>query len=495
MSIGAKFPTDIFISYTRRDNVSVSGPEGWITALHNRLLQMLAERTGEQPQIWRDLRIEGNEILDATIVLKLKESAILLSVVSPLYMKSSYCREELLKFLAFAEGSGGLVADNKSRIFKVVKSHVPLEQQPECLRSQLGYAFYRYDPVKERHIEFEYEVFQHQNVLHKDLEYWSKLGDLVHGIESFLGYDNNSPKVVKPTSVAVYLSETTFDLQEARNELRRELEQHGYVILPDRPLPFDEGQLKTEVSRYLRHSKLAIHLVGAYSSEPKATSVGRPIVSLQHELGEALTHDADFSNMIWIPAGTEVKDEYQKEFVSKLKRSPLRNGEWFEGTLEDFKALVQQKLLALQKPLHKRASQRSVIYLIFARQDRDAAQQLKEYLLGQNYEVLISITHDNPQKIAEHHQQSLRNCDAVVIFYHSAGELWLMAQLQEAFRLRVLRETTFKGIAFYFAGPYPEKFALVTHFATVIRNDGEFDPAYAAEFLNKVTGREATANE
>ena len=88
MSIGVKFPTDIFISYARRDNVSVSGPEGWITALHIRLLQMLAERTGKQPQIWRDPQVEGNEILEATIVLKLKESAILLSVVSPLYMES-----------------------------------------------------------------------------------------------------------------------------------------------------------------------------------------------------------------------------------------------------------------------------------------------------------------------------------------------------------------------------------------------------------------------
>jgi hypothetical protein len=67
---------------------------------------------------------------------------VLVSVLSPRYVKSDWCRKELQEFIHAAEQRGGVFINNKSRIFKVVKTLVPREQHPIEIRGLLGYEFF-----------------------------------------------------------------------------------------------------------------------------------------------------------------------------------------------------------------------------------------------------------------------------------------------------------------------------------------------------------------
>jgi hypothetical protein len=84
-----QFDYDIFISFAHIDDETMSKEqEGWIAMLHRALGVRLGQLLGEAPKIWRDPKLQGNDIFDQEIVGKLVKASILVSVLSPRYVKS-----------------------------------------------------------------------------------------------------------------------------------------------------------------------------------------------------------------------------------------------------------------------------------------------------------------------------------------------------------------------------------------------------------------------
>ena len=66
-----------------------------------------------------------------------------MSVLTPRYLKSDWCIKELREFCERAEQSGGLVVNNKARIFKVLKTPVDTQESlPSVVKELLGYEFF-----------------------------------------------------------------------------------------------------------------------------------------------------------------------------------------------------------------------------------------------------------------------------------------------------------------------------------------------------------------
>src|SRR4029079_18239003 len=106
--------------------------------------------------------------------------------------------------------------------------------------------------------------------------------------------------------------ETTSDLTEQRDSIKRELQQRGYEVAPDRGLPLVGSAFKREVQDYLSRSKLSIHLIGEhYGIVPEGES--RSVIQLQNDL--AALGEPELSRIIWMPLGLEAKDERQRSFV------------------------------------------------------------------------------------------------------------------------------------------------------------------------------------
>ncbi|MDQ3806389.1 MAG: toll/interleukin-1 receptor domain-containing protein, partial [Acidobacteriota bacterium] len=176
------YDQDIFISYAHIDNEPLAeGLDGWVEALHKRLKASLMQIVGEEVSIWRDRKLQGNDLFADTLVAQLANVAVLVSILSPRYVKSEWCLRELDEFCRRAAARGGLTVGDKSRVFKVLKNHVPLEEQPACVRDMLGYAFYEYDPERERAREFSMEVSPQ-----RDARYWEVLNDLAWDIKQAL---------------------------------------------------------------------------------------------------------------------------------------------------------------------------------------------------------------------------------------------------------------------------------------------------------------------
>ena len=353
------FEGDAFISYAHLDNVGlIEGGKGWVTNLHRALEVRVAQLLGKAPQIWRDPKLSGNDVFEATLVQRLQAVASLISVVSPRYIKSEWTRRELAEFSKAAELQGGVRFRDKARIFKVLKTPVPIESHPAELQSLLGYEFFKVDPDTGRVHELD-EVFGAD----AQREFWIRLDDLAHDICSMLEMlegSQSTPAAGSATAPAtIFLAEATSDLREQREAIKRDLQQHGYTVLPARSLPLVADELKAAVREDLARCQMSIHLVGkTYSFVPEGSS--QSLLEIQNEMAIERGDHGHFSRLLWIPPGLQVEDQRQRTVVEQLRMDPrIQHGaDLLETPLEDLRTVVQDRLAQPAAPAELPANRR-----------------------------------------------------------------------------------------------------------------------------------------
>ena len=120
--MAAEFEKHVFISYAHLDNIPITqGQDGWVSRLHTSLYSMLSRRLGCEARIWRDSKLKGDDVFSDEIVGQFSRSAVLLSIISPRYVKSDWCKRELNEFCEAAAKTTGVVVGNKSRALKVLR--------------------------------------------------------------------------------------------------------------------------------------------------------------------------------------------------------------------------------------------------------------------------------------------------------------------------------------------------------------------------------------
>ncbi|WP_190805354.1 DUF4062 domain-containing protein [Leptolyngbya sp. FACHB-261] len=479
------FENDIFISYAHIDNQPLTqGQEGWISDFHTALEIRLGQLRGERPRIWRDLKLQGNDDFGLTIVEQFPKVALLVSVLSPRYVRSEWCVRELKEFCRAAEQTGGVRVANKVRIFKVIKTPIPQEQHPEELQPLLGYEFYQVDQTGRRR-EFN-RIFGPE----AERNYWAKLDDLsqdIHQLLDTLSIDPNGPlpQVAAPTGTTIYLAETTSDLSPERDKIRRELQQRGHVVLPDQPLPYSP-EFEQSVREYLARCTLSIHLVGGrYGIVPEGAE--RSVVVLQHQLAlERDRRDPAFTRLVWMPPDAQVQEPRQAEFLQALQD----DSEVLQTSLEELKTLIQDRLslgAIAKEPMLSEAGPARV-YLICDQRDLEAIEPLESYLWDQGFEVLPSLFEGDEAEVRQYHQDSLRDCDAALIYYGAGSELWLRTKLRELQKAAGYgRSSALLAKAVYVAGSEtPQKQRFRTNEALVIKSFEAFSATALKPFEEQV---------
>jgi hypothetical protein len=502
--LSRNFEEDIFINYDHDDNQVLMAPfKPWVDTMHESLGKRLTQLIGEKPKIWVDeQRLAGNDPLWETIVIRLSKTSCLVSVLSPSYVKSKYCREELNEFYDRAALNGGIKINNKSRIFKVVKtpigkndpnvdpladSKLPIELRT-LLQQSVGYNFFEIDE-KGKLREFWPELgTEYQK------KFLERLEDLAHDIKDFITCQLALPNDHRET---IYLAETTPELCEDRNEIKRSLQQQNYHIVPDENLPFDAKLFEEKVLGYLQKSVLSIHLIGAdqtsITAEDKREQSGFDLqqkhaaarVRKQHELAMIRgDSDPEYSRLIWIPTGLTPHEASYQGFIDYLQNDPAvyENAEVLrDSKLEDLKTILKKKLKFSDEQHHGNGGVKRV-YLISDKQDKEAVKPLAAFL-KEKYEVLLPFNEDG--QVFSKHRENMRLCDAVLVFYGTVNTMeFKLTELRKIDALRDNNPLLAKGI--YVAGPETaHKKEFTTDEAVVIKSFGEFSPELIKPFLDE----------
>jgi hypothetical protein len=313
MSYVPGFENDLFISYAHVDNLSRDvGEEGWVKkfrdTLETRLRQIIGRAEGLT--LWRDPAIQGNAPFDETIRTAFRDSAALVSILSPSYLESDWCRLEVSQFCTIAGDE--LKIKGKSRLFKVVLSQVAIEDQPSPLPGLEGYSFFELDRETSRE-----KRFRRTNEADPDQRYWEKLDDLVRDIAQLLESlkqekssansanlqpqsaaveSQPKPSVSPSDATAVYLAEVTDDLDDYRDQLRRTLSQQGIRVLPESPLAPQSPDFAEAIRQGLRSAVLSVHMVGQYYGKKLAGE--RSLTHIQCDLARNRPRDATCATVL-----------------------------------------------------------------------------------------------------------------------------------------------------------------------------------------------------
>jgi hypothetical protein len=495
------FDADAFISYAHLDNQElVEGRKGWVANLHRALEIRVGQLLGKTPQIWRDPKLQGNDDFPEALAERLRHVAVLVAIVSPRYIKSEWTRRELSEFVKAAQEQGGLTLHQKARIFKVLKTPVPVPAHPPELQPLLGYEFFRIDPETGKVRELD-EVFGES----AQREFWMRLDDLAHEMCALL--EELAPQAPTAAEAAprfsVFLAETTSDLREQREILRRDLQQHGYIVLPDRPLPYETGDVQAAVREALKGCRMSVHLFGGkYGLVPEGGV--QSLLELQNELAMERARDGRFCRLLWIPPNVEVVDDRQRAVLDRLRNDPrLEEGaDLLETFLEDFRTLIHTRLEAAAAPPEMPAAapapapaaaagQVSSVYAIYDQRDADPARPWTDFLFDQQLEVLHPIFDGDEADVREYHEENLRTCDGVLLFFGSTNEVWVRRKLRELQKSAGYGRTKpAPAVAICVLPPgTPEKDRFRTHEATVVRVPERFAPAPLEPFVSLLRGR------
>ena len=437
---------NVFISYAHIDDQPLTpGEKGWITRFHATLKAILSMRMGREAKIWRDEKLQGNDVFSDEIVAQFKKSAVLISVLTSRYLNSEWCTREAREFCQSAQQTGGLVIGNKSRVFKVIKSPVDSQQLlPSPMQDTLGYEFFtikdgaplEFDPAYGQ----EYAQLYNQNVARLAWEVAQLLKILKTEENASDSNDKNVKSALQvPSKPAIYLAECSYDRKQARGLIEGELKRLGYPVLPDKPLPADEGEYIAAVEGLLARCALSIHLVGeSYGAVPDGPTAKSTTIH-QNELAIARCRSGDLKRLIWLPQGTRSEQAPQQAFIEALHRDAQAQfgSDLIAGGIEELRAAIHATLGKIEQPEPKQPEHdapaakaaaeentKLIYFIICDEKDRKASVPVRKLCKQLGFQVALPAFEGDASEVRKTNQQNLASCDAVVLFYGAGDEAW-----------------------------------------------------------------------
>ena len=415
------FDIDILIVFAESDNQPGSKAElGWVSQFKKFLELMLNQVLGERTKIM--MKAEYDNMVSP----ELKNVGVLVPILSKDFSDSEKCLDHVEAFYKGLDES----AKGRSRVFKVFKTPLLAPEQPRRLRDLLGYDMYQLDPDSGEIREYT-DYFSSE----AERQYWMKMVDLAYDIYDTLNYLRHDAGSAEVKNIfkrkTIYLAETGHDLSVQRNIIKRELQRHGYVVLPNQTLPGNIRQLENIVRKDLAESHLSIHLIGnAYGDIPLGAD--RSIVDLQNKLAAEKSTAAKeareaFTRLIWISPSLTNASERQKSFIETIKRDveAQEGAEILQTPLEDFKNIMREELLEAEERKHIEDPGGRSVYLMHDRIDVNDVKPIKEVLENSGFRVLVPEFEGELLEVRKKHIENLKNFDAAIIYKGKVNEQWV----------------------------------------------------------------------
>lgn len=485
----------LLISSADGDNTPApKAARGWVDLLQEWLQIRLAPLLGGvSPLIVRDAAPVSDEPGREGVPEPPPEAELVICVVSPRYLESKARLERIESFSAAGR-----------RLFRVVKYPVPHETLPAALSGTPEFEFYELDVASGRVGEFDPLIRAGGE---NDKRYWQKLNDLAIAVRDFFEElrrpeaDTEAEVSIHPVR-AIYLAESTSDMKSDRDDVRRELEQMGYAVLPDVGLPRTTGpEVEEAVREYVRRSVMSVHMVGAVEGFIPESANGRSVVQIQLKVALEDHPDAQFKRVVWMPEGLEVIEERQQEFVKRfqndqdvLRRIELVQGKVVQSLKETITDLLEPKAARVKAAggNGSKGENPPRVYLVYDEPDYTETKPISQYLWDQELEVLLPANKAKPPD-PEEHKELLVLADAVMIYYGQAEDAWTRQKLRDLRKLKGYeREKPLLAKAFYLSKPPTEdKDEFFTYEADIIRGYNGFEPDQLDSFVSAIKTHDA----
>ena len=310
-----------------------------------------------------------------------------------------------------------------SGVYKVLMYPVSQNNQPDFLKKLRDY--HLYDDTDTNNLPFA----PHQPA-------WQRLIDLAYDISDALLPKDAEAAISESTAKksAVFLAETTQDQENIRDNIKRELVQSGYKVLPINPLPSSPDLAKDIINKSIEQSELAIHIVG---NEYGELMTGSDVSLIEFQIDTVLKNEkvSGLAEIIWLPPDLKPESDFHNQYIDRLRKTALsgQSSEVIQAPIEVLKTMVRKKLSGTSQ--HAKTESESVttkgkfIYLIH---EFDYIQDVKK-ISSDFQEGDIQIIDSNRLSSVENpvkwHRENLVACDGVLIYYPGDNAPWINSKL------------------------------------------------------------------
>jgi hypothetical protein len=430
---------DIFVSYARDDDLPPPDKpdrKGFVTFLDESIRYEFRDLGPDRPKIWRDTkRIADGAQFTPEIEEALKQASTLLVVLSPNWMASAWCKRELDTF-AKLHGPDGL----HERVIVVSKRYVDPDKRPSLLQGQSGFAFYVRNEDPEE-ITLDVEFFDRGEP--RDDRYWAKLKALAAYLLRRKPPPDQPPASYPPTGRTIYVAKPASDMRAGYDRIISELVGKGHTVVPPpaEDIPLDSAVAVIDAA--LSNAEIAVHLLGERSGE--APEDQPPMVKLQ--LARAAAREGKdgakkFHRLIWAPSlwtapadASQPAREITRHPIDVLTRFDCQlPTDKVEGdSLSKFVDFLNQHLVAIAPPravptLPPDMTGDVRLYLYHSAEDTDYALNLAQALQERKLETLFPAFEGPEADTRSFNSKQLAACDAVILCWASASEVWVRAQ-------------------------------------------------------------------
>jgi hypothetical protein len=233
---------------------------------------------------------------------------------------------------------------------------------------------------------------------------------------------------------------------------------------------------------------------------------------IQNEVASAASSSRNLQRLIWVPEGFNPKEERQISFLNKLNEGNegIEGADLIQSSLESFKEILSDKINSIErenkkiivakeakeaKEVVKTVTQSSassngsrIIYIISDILDIEEIRPLEDFLFENGCEVVLPIFEGDESLIRSDHIENLKMCDAAIIFYGNANEIWLRSKTRDFLKISGYgRENPLNIKAIYLAGtPSISKERFRSQDSEIINGMNEFPTEILKSLISKL---------
>lgn len=277
-----------------------------------------------------------------------------------------------------------------------------------------------WDEIKETS---EVRLFR-RGVSENNAFYWEKITDIAIEIVEKHSEKKSSKKG------RIFLAQTDNAQSTDRDNLRRDLVEMGYEVIPNRLFSLDFKECTEQITQQINGCGLIIHLIplvySKYFSDKQIS-----LVEYQCNLSSQYAgKQRDVKRIIWIPSDFEITDEENQIFVEKIQRDQdqTQNTLVLKVTLEDLKKIYRRLLSG--EDLHSVENNLPDVYVVADNDDEKVGEKIIKSSNTPDMAIKMNfrgITYNQ-------HLKYLANSQVVVINYTSDNEQWLTMKVNDIYK-------------------------------------------------------------
>ena len=443
-------PHDIFVSYAHVDNELLPGEsEGWVTQLISTLEVYLRQKFGrrEKYKLWRDPDLSGNFPVTPEILDIVRESQIIILVLSPGYVSSQWCLDELETFVETRGIDSG-------RVFVVERDKLTENDRPAILADLKGYAFWVADKQQSSVVRtlgtpatVSYRADYFRQVEDLAIQLVKKLKRIrqegageaaVATPQNFFfsppqtdaasAQDADNLVETKESLATVYVAPVPDTLQLERNDFIRVLQQHRIEVLPVSNR-INYSTFQQEMESDLERSRCFIQLLDG--------SGNMGLVSAQYQMAV----QSGVEVMQWRSAALELAAVSDQDQVALLRGQHVMASDLVNFQQHLLKRLFPPEPVFTPEVIPE--TEQQIIFINVGAEDRALAEKVSRQLIAHGHFCLLPVEPDErsrPADIRKDMEQNMRYCDALLLLYDTSPITQIRQFLMQSWRMRAQRD-------------------------------------------------------